>query len=342
MVGWWIAMAACSSAPEAVAPAPAPVAPAARRGRRDDPDDDAGRPERRRPDLARFEAPADPCGELDRSGVFTVDVSFEGKEWTSLLYVPPGPGPRDLVVVLHGGDGTPEKILAQTDFEQAAAGHRVAVLAPASAEVPGHEGRHWNSGNHPEGEVGGRDDVAYLDTVAAAVAPQVCAKRILAAGFSNGGQMAHRWACQGKQPVALLSAAGRLLVPPSTCTQRPFLGYVGTLDPNFDRTPHDGPNQVSVKETFDLWAKINGCKGESEADPKDAQCRVGTGCAEPTELCILPGLHHAWPSPHNRKKPTDTDASVDGLAWFQALPGGGGAPDAPAPDEGRGRGRKRR
>jgi poly(3-hydroxybutyrate) depolymerase len=334
----WIALVGCSlsSAPGAGDPPPATDAvegdvPADEGGDGDgDRDDEASG--RRRP-VGAFRPVEDPCAGFGDGGLFTYSLEFDGQRWESMLQVPPGPGPFDLVVILHGGDGDPVKFLAQTRFDEGVEGPLPVVLAPTSAPLGG-KGKHWNSGNHPDGERGGRDDVAYLDRLTAAVRADVCAQRVLAAGFSNGGQMAMRWGCQGKEPQATLTAAGRLLVPPASCRPLPTRGYIGTKDPVYDDRPQDGPEQRSVVQSFDAWSQINGCKGDpAERRVKDARCRGWQGCGEPTELCIITDLHHTWPSPRNRKKPTETDTTVDGLAWFREV--------VPEPKEGAGGGRER-
>ncbi|MEZ4238159.1 MAG: PHB depolymerase family esterase [Myxococcota bacterium] len=298
-------------------PSPSPSPKKHRRARSDDEDIDV---------IGAFSPAEDPCAASEHPGLYTFDQTVDGQASHALLFVPPGPGPHDLVVILHGGTSTPERILSQTRFVDRATADGFAVLAP-SAAVMGDKGAHWNSGKFDGKVHGGRDDVAFLDDITASAKAAVCGKRVLSAGFSSGGQMAHRWGCEGKEPDAVLSAAGELLVDPAGCTPRPVRGYVGTQDKVFDGPPLEGSDQPSAVQTIELWAKLNGC---SDAPPvietsEDAACRKYQGCAHATELCVVDGFPHGWPSPTSRRKPTRCDATADGMRWFE------GAVKAPAP-----------
>jgi polyhydroxybutyrate depolymerase len=272
--------------------------------------------------IGAFTPSDDPCAAFEAPGVYTYDKEYEGKRSHTLLYVPAGPGPHDLVVVLHGGGSSPERILSQTRFVEQATQDGFAVLAP-SAGVMGDKGPHWNSGKFDDklDDLGvvPRDDVAYLDQLTRQARADVCASRVLAAGFSSGGQMVHRWGCEGKEPAAVLSAAGELLVDPGTCASRPVRGYVGTEDKVFDGPPLEGSGQPSAVQTIELWARINGCNNAppETRQSEDAKCQVWQGCSKSTELCVIEGYPHGWPAPWSRK-PTRCNATLDGMRWFEA------------------------
>jgi len=166
-----------------------------------------------------------------------------------------------------------------------------------------------------------RDDVAYLDELVRYVSGDVCAERVLAAGFSNGGQMAQRWLCQGSEPDGAITAAGTLLVDPGTCkTARPIRGYIGTKDKLYTEPPLEGSSQPNAVESIEAWAKINQC---NDAEPKvtkngDESCKTWKGCTKTTSLCIVDGFPHGWPAPWSSKKKVPTNATASGWEWFEA------------------------
>jgi polyhydroxybutyrate depolymerase len=263
-----------------------------------------------------------PCDQSVSAGLYDVRTEFGGQSYTTLVYVPSGSGPHDMIVALHGGRATPQQILAQTRFTELADQENLVVVAPPAHEMP-ERGARWNTGKFDDVDgtpADRRDDVAFLDKVTEQVKAQVCGKRVLAAGFSSGGQMAQRWGCESRTPAAILSAAGTLLVPAASCRDpKPVLGFIGTLDKDFDGAPVPGTEQPNAQESLAMWAKINQCSDKPPVENRrgDARCRTWQGCRAPTELCIVEGFPHGWPAPWNRRKPTQINASTEGLAWFR-------------------------
>lgn len=241
---------------------------------------------------------------------------------TPLVVEGEGPG-RTLVVALHGGSGDARKIFSQTRWHaKAKVEGGIAVLAPHAQEMAGH-GPHWNTGKFDSvvGPDAGRDDVAYLEALVAQAKAATCADRVLGVGFSNGGQMIHRLACQGTSLDAVVSSAGTLLVDPATCEgQVPLLSYVGDEDRVFDSSPLEGAGQPPVPESAAIWATLNGC----ERTPPDVEktqhqtCTTWKGCDAPTRLCVVHDMPHAWPAPWGKGKPS-VDATTEGWAWFLGL-----------------------
>jgi polyhydroxybutyrate depolymerase len=251
----------------------------------------------------------------------TYRMPMEGDREPSLLVVGAGEGPRTLVLALHGGGGDGRKILMQTRWHTKAGLENLAVVAPTSQELGGH-GPHWNSGKF-DGRIDastGRDDVAYLEAVVARAKELTCADRVVGIGFSNGGQMAHRLACQGDSLDAVISSAGTLLVDPSTC-DRPVAmrSYVGDRDRIYTDSPMQGEQQPNVPESAALWAKVNGCSDEEPTvEATEAEtCTTWTGCSVPTSLCVVHGMPHMWPAPWG-KKSVPVDATTEGWAWYLA------------------------
>lgn len=251
-------------------------------------------------------------------------VDHPADETPSLLIVE-GNKPRTLVVLLHGGSGDAKKILRQTRLDGLAKQEGgIALLVPKSADYGG-RGTRWNTGkwSHMIPESQGRDDVRYLDALVDMLKDDVCAEEVLAVGFSNGGQMAQRWACEGENVDAMLTAAGTLLVDPGACDRPvPLRSYVGKDDPIFKNSPLEGVDFPSVQASAQLWAGINGCEPEPHYSVDDdlRKCAVWAGCNEPVTLCVVKNFPHGWPAPWGRRnKSSRVSATTEGWAWYREL-----------------------
>jgi polyhydroxybutyrate depolymerase len=184
-----------------------------------------------------------------------------------------------LLLVLHGFGVSSGLLIAKADLNQVADQKRFAYLAPEGARDS--LGRpFWNAGksccdlDHRQ-----IDDVTRLRQLLdanlsnAAIDP----KRVFVIGYSNGGFMAQRLACDvGDRIAGVVSVAGA--APPSDlpCTQNTPLAFLeihGDADPVvhytggtvFDRT--DVPPHASAPDTAKYWAQHLSCAGE----PQDVQ-----------------------------------------------------------------------
>ena len=264
----------------------------------------------------RFVGQADPCGAWEHPGSATFELTFDGRQETSIVHVPPGSGPRRVVFVLHGGDGDGAQMLRQTDILPVSEAEGFVVVAPSGAWIEEVGQMKWNTGKQAHPDL--RDDVRYLDALAEAVGKATCGEKVLAMGFSNGGQMANRWMCEGERVDAMVTGSGTLLVDPSGCKpkKRAVLGYVGTEDHNFRGAPTEGG--MSAPDTVDrFWAGHNGCTEKTkQVVHGDTTCNEYVGCDVPTTLCVIDGFPHAFPRGQNGRKRCDTDATEAGWKWF--------------------------
>ncbi|MDE3120628.1 MAG: dienelactone hydrolase family protein [Paracoccaceae bacterium] len=230
-----------------------------------------------------------------------------------LLYVPASlpehPGPRPLVVVLHGGGGTDAEIARATR-------HRFEALAEQAGFLvlyPDAIGRMWDTG---EGEVSAglsprRDDLSFLKAAVTAVEARypVDRSRLFATGISRGGHMSYLLACRAPgmfraiAPVAMTLPAGLA----ADCAKAPPTGFLlieGTADP---LVPYKGgrvtvlgrqrDTVLSADATIAAFARINRCAGARTDAPMGAVDRIRySGCAVPTGFDRVKGGGHTWPS----------------------------------------------
>ena len=123
-----------------------------------------------------------------------------------------GTGPRPLLVVLHGRYQTPQSAMTQTGLGPLARRRGFVVAFPSAV------GGGWNAGTCCSDGASGRiPDVDFLDRVIADVAERtpVDRRRIFLTGFSNGGMMAYRFACERASSVTAIAvvAGGQTATP---------------------------------------------------------------------------------------------------------------------------------
>ena len=250
--------------------------------------------------------------------------------------------PIAVVLVLHGGGSNKEGMRKLTcpggDLANPGCLHRVAAAAgmavvfangtnaPGGKLIDADGVRTWNAGGGQNGTIcvsgyacnQGIDDIAYVHALLADLSSHVVVdpKRVFATGFSNGGAMAQRLACQAADAFAAVApVSGENQFALGGCTpSRPVavLDIHGSLDACW---PYVGGNggcietglYVSVDSTLAGWAARNGCVPAPHATelPPIAGANDGTSvvrldyddCDAGGELVHLEvvGNGHFWP-----------------------------------------------
>ena len=159
------------------------------------------------------------------------------------------------------------------------------------------------------------DDVAFvralLDDLGQTV--PIDARRVYAAGMSNGAHLVYRLACEmGERLAAIAAVAGAMAIDDCRPVRpMPVLHIHGTDDQFAPFHGGRGPRSVygtyapSVEQTVRTWARINGCAATptvtSEPSREDDGTRimreVYSPCADGAEvvLLIVEGGGHTWP-----------------------------------------------
>ncbi|MDE2496120.1 MAG: hypothetical protein KGL97_19655 [Alphaproteobacteria bacterium] len=252
------------------------------------------------------------------AGDYTRDVpGWPGRPY--IVHIPSGlksSAPAPVILVLHGGGGTAEKMDRLTcpggDETSPSCLARMAnkkgfvVVYPngTAREFLGRKLRTWNAGGGEQGWscVSGLacrnrvDDIAYfkalLNNLHAVV--NVDDGRIYAVGISNGAAMVHRLACQMSDKITAIAAiAGgnqfSALQPCRPAKLVAVLGIHGTADPGW---PIDGGEikgglwsrfigatqgrLFSDRQTIADWAARNGCSPRPITDNLPVLVRDGT------------------------------------------------------------------
>ncbi|HEX6090311.1 MAG TPA: PHB depolymerase family esterase [Gemmatimonadales bacterium] len=251
-------------------------------------------------------------------------IRVGGVERRYLVHVPPvgGRTPDAIVVVLHGGGGTPAGIAAHTRFNRLADGERFVVAYPAARN-----GR-WLDGR--EGSEAG-DDITFLRALVDTLRRRhgIRAERVFAAGISNGAMMSYRLACEAPSTVGAIGivAGGMPAGLERGCGGTAALPVV-VLHGTDDRlVPFGGGRGVlGIAASLGPWLARARCNGPGAASITD-RVRDGTvvehvaysGCTAPIELYTIRGGGHTWPGgPRVRAKilgRTTREVAATDLLW---------------------------
>lgn len=248
------------------------------------------------------------------------------------LFVPAdASGELPLLVVLHGRGGTGAGMARLSGFNELA---QTVVAYPDGLEAQ------WNYlvgvGNNP-----GVDDVSFIHRLVQEISAEyhIDASRIAAVGYSNGGFMVQRLACEADSPFtayASVAGAGFGGMPEVCLEPRPLSMMLvhGTSDQVVPWPGHAamlGGREIllsaSVPQTFAFWAAFATCGGSSESSriplpgpgPDSVEVIRVTDCPEGEEVTLyaLVGGDHSWPRIVAPDGGMAFDASREILQFFE-------------------------
>jgi polyhydroxybutyrate depolymerase len=236
-----------------------------------------------------------PAGDMD----YTMDWDGDTREYR--VHAPPGYDGTQavpVVLVLHGYTETNDQIeeISQMTPETDARG--VIVVYPQGRSTS------WNAGSCcGTSSSSGVDDVGFVGAMLDAIEEAYCVdeKRIYSSGFSNGGMLSHRLACEMSDRIAAIGpVSGTIAIDPCTPSRPvPVMQFHGTSD---FVVPYNGgglSNAASVADTESAWITRNGCGTTPMVtfDMGDATCETFSGCQNDATVttCTLEGGGHQWP-----------------------------------------------
>ncbi len=228
-------------------------------------------------------------------------LTLEGTERSYLLHVPAGYDPaRPWPVVLNFHGRTAASIgkastlhagLSQMNDKADSAGF--VVLTPQGLREPD-GAQTWNAGQCCAADRT-RDDVGFVDAMLDQASAALCidAKRIYAAGLSNGGFLASRLACERADRIAAVApvAAGNVFLACNPSRAISVMSFHGTADGVVPYAP-------AVQTTMD-WVERNGCQAVPTETFRngDSHCDTYAACAGGAEVvqCTVDEGGHTWP-----------------------------------------------
>lgn len=192
----------------------------------------------------------------------------------------PRPGPRPLVLVLHGHAGSAAQALGLAGYasplaQWLAVADRARLLVAALDGARGSDGRRgWHDCRRDAPENPRTDDVAFAAAVVRRLVDAGAADpaRVYVMGMSNGGMMAHRLALEMQPPPAAFAAVAAGMAADSECgpARRPVSALLinGSADP---LVPYRGGGVglmrknrgqvVPVADAVDFWRRADGLDG---------------------------------------------------------------------------------
>ena len=286
-------------------------------------------------DVVATDAPAGGCGTAVTPGMHDETIQSGGMSRTFHVYVPAKYDPHTpdmLLFVFHGytqhGTGTGVfsiEYLSQMDPVADAQGFLLVY--------PDGYMQSWNAGSCCGGAVSSNiDDVGFFDAMLAQIETEYCvdAKRVFAAGLSNGGFFSNRLGCERAGVVAAIGpVAGPLDISPCK-PSRPvaMLEVHGTADPVVTYDGGSASGALSVPQAVATWEQLDQCTDPTPTTVYThgaATCTVDTMCAgtSAVELCVIDGGGHQWPGGNDDYLgtfSTDLDTSNALVTFFKAHP----------------------
>jgi polyhydroxybutyrate depolymerase len=286
-----------------------------------------------------------PGNDDPQSGMNVLRIESGGRQRCSLLYLPPDfdqGRSLSLILSLHGFASNPHGQRAFSQWDTVAAQEYAAVLYPQGTGFP----QQWNA----DSGFGfrGVDDVQFIRDLINQVADQlpIDRKRIYVTGFSNGGAMTLRLACELSDSIAAVaSVAAPVSSSLLTCDPDrpiPLLAFHGTEDqivPYQGRSAKDWqmgaiadhlptPSLYAAPDWVSRWAEGYSCNPDARPLPQTGN--VGglayTECQAGTEILFytVEGGGHTWPGggriPFVGLTTDDIFASEVMWAFFQEHP----------------------
>jgi len=288
-------------------------------------------------------------------GNHPASIRVDGQDRRYIVHVPPGDAPErgwPLVVVFHGGGGNATATMRSTNWTKLADREGfLAVFPEGTAPDPTRPGRFagnpqtWNDGSgraHLAAVKSKARDIEFTKTMIADLKKRfrVDAKRIHAAGFSNGGSMTFRVARELSGEIASVApvAGADWLVDVDPPRPVPLLYITGTADPL--NPLHGGEVRIGrksfgtkppVQEMIARWIKIHRCQGPPHIlVDKDGVKAMAWGRPDLPEAVVfhtLQGHGHHWPGSQSvlperitGKNTTKLDATETIWKFFVAHP----------------------
>jgi polyhydroxybutyrate depolymerase len=230
-------------------------------------------------------------------------LSSGGRERSYRLYRPGSvePGrPAPLVVVLHGGYGSAGQAEQAYGWDELADRHGFLVAYPDGV------GRSWNAGwCCGPAHIHGVDDVGFVGELIADVSAgdSVDARRVFAAGVSNGAMLAYRIACESPGLLAAIgTVAGTMVCECPRPGPVSLLHIHGLEDRNVPFWGGAGPKAAdrrqrpSVPSVIQFWRAGGGCGRPTVVDEGQVRRESALGQGG-IEVCLitLAGVGHVWP-----------------------------------------------
>jgi polyhydroxybutyrate depolymerase len=238
-------------------------------------------------------------------GDSTQKISSGGLERTFLIHLAPSYGqqPQPVVISYHGYNATAQTMVYVTDFDSLADDEGFITVYPQGYE----SAPTWNAGDGAAGPTGNEDDVQFTSDMLTYLEKNYCvdSQRIYLVGYSLGGGMAYRLACNLSDRItAIATVSGAYYSLPESCRPThpvPTLEIHGTADTS---APYDGNplrRMTSIQDYLNTWLTLDKCDVTPHVflQQSDVTGSEWTHCAPGVQIRhyrIEDGTH-GWPPP---------------------------------------------
>lgn len=267
----------------------------------------------------------------------TIELTVDGIDRTARVTAPRPDGDErlPLLVALHGAGQNATRFDESTRLPDAVEERRFVLVTPngtgANELTLG-----WNAGACCQAAEGDVDDIAFLEALVERVGRDhpVDRDRVYVAGFSNGGMLAYRAACErGDRIAAIAVVAGSQVVEECAAPRAvPVFAMHGTADPTVPyeggppvRPPYPGAplwENRSVAESLGFWAERDLCAGPPAATVDGPVTRqVWPGCRVRLDT-VHEGEHTWFGAPGSReagREPAGTPSATARILDFFEL-----------------------
>jgi polyhydroxybutyrate depolymerase len=264
--------------------------------------------------------------------VFEKTVMSGGEAREYRVHVPEGYAPDKATMIVldfHGYTESNDDIVTISKMDAVSAAHGFIAVYPQGKSTS------WNAGACcGTSSSSGVDDVGFVRDLLDALAADYCVdpKRVFSVGFSNGGMLSHRLACELSDRIAAIGPVSGTMAIDGCSPGRPVpvIHFHGTSD---FVVPYDGNGlggADSVEDTIKGWVERNGCKDGAPAvvyQKGDATCEEYQQCTDgaSVRLCTIEGGGHQWPGGESAgglggALSKDITASEEMFTFFEAHP----------------------
>ena len=227
--------------------------------------------------------------------------------------------PVPLVFMLHGGGGTMSNAQGFTNLNSVSNTGGFLTVYPQGYGVIPSGGYSWADGRGTSADIAGIDDIGFIDKLLdkLMVTYNIDPNRIYICGFSNGGFMTQRIACELNQRFAAIASLASIMDTTlfGRCNPKraiPMLFMLGTSDPfvPYSGGPMIGSGAVTpvvgIDTLINFWKINNQCLTTNLSidlpnialtDNSTVTLYKFTNCSCNSDICFyrINGGGHTWP-----------------------------------------------
>ena len=245
---------------------------------------------------------------------YCVHMKVDGRTRSYDVHLPPaydGHKPLPVVILLHGGGGTPRRQRNITNLVSKSNQEQFVLVSPGGSGILKGEFLTWNSGrccayarwHHV-------DDIHFISEVIDSLERDLAVdpERVYITGESNGGMMAYKIGCALSDKVAAVAPVAASMDGSESLPKYPVSVFAinGTADRAVKYNGGWGRAMLSRFPVFSqsvayaksFWVAADGCSPEPErsvcGNVTTERYHDGAGGAE-VEICTIDGGKHCWP-----------------------------------------------